>query len=238
MADETAVRPTTSVEDATVGRPSRWRRFLNGVDERLGLKGLQYGVPEHANKLAYSLGGLSLFTFVVMVVTGIVLTQYYNPSPGRAHQSVHDIVTSVTLGKFVRGLHYWGAMAMVVLVGLHLLRVFVSGSFKRPREGNWTIGVILAATTAALFFTGSRQMGPRGLRGARSQHRDRQTAGPVRLLVLTEVRRHLAARATIRRAHRDLACVLHGGRNRAPSAGQVPRDGAIAVPQERAAGTY
>src|SRR6266511_5130913 len=153
MADEPAV-PAKTVS-AGSGGATVWRRFLDGVDERLGLKGLQYGVPEHANKLAYSLGGLSLFTFIVMVATGIVLTQYYNPSPTHAHQSVHDIVTSVTLGKFVRGLHYWGAMAMIVLVGLHLLRVFVSGSFKRPREGNWVIGVILAATTAGLFFTGT-----------------------------------------------------------------------------------
>ena len=72
-----------------------------------------------------------------------------------AHESVRRIITSVSFGKFVRGFHYWGAMAMIVLVGLHLLRVFVSGSFKRPREGNWVIGVILAGITAALFFTGS-----------------------------------------------------------------------------------
>ncbi len=156
MGEERAPQATmASTEGAAAVEPSLWRRFLDGLDERLGLKGLQYGVPEHANKLAYSLGGLSLFTFIVMVVTGIVLTQYYNPSPGRAHQSVHDIITSVTLGKFLRGLHYWGAMAMVVLVGLHLLRVFVSGSFKRPREGNWVIGVVLGATTAGLFFTGT-----------------------------------------------------------------------------------
>src|SRR5215471_1616362 len=152
MSEEPAPRKSVASPADT---PSQWQRFLDGLDERLGLKGLQYGVPEHANKLAYSLGGLSLFTFVVMVVTGVVLTQYYDSSPSRAHQSVHEIVTSVTLGKFVRGLHYWGAMAMVVLVGLHLLRVFVSGSFKRPREGNWVIGVVLAATTAALFFTGT-----------------------------------------------------------------------------------
>ena len=152
MTEDLATSASTA---STTDTPSRRQRFLDGLDERLGLKGLQYGVPEHANKLAYSLGGLSLFTFVVMVVTGIVLTQYYDPSPTRAHQSVHEIVTSVTLGKFVRGLHYWGAMAMVVLVGLHLLRVFASGSFKRPREGNWVVGVVLAATTAALFFTGT-----------------------------------------------------------------------------------
>lgn len=136
-------------------RPSRWRRSVDAFDERLGIKGLEYPVPEHANKLAYSLGGLSLITFVIMVATGIFLTQYYNPDPTRAHASVANIVAGVTLGRFVRGIHYWGAMAMIVLVGLHLIRVFVSGSFKRPREGNWTIGVALAAITAGLFFTGT-----------------------------------------------------------------------------------
>ena len=136
-------------------RPGRWRRFVDAVDERLGVKALQYPVPEHANKLAYSLGGLALLTFVLMVGTGVFLTQYYNPDPAEAHVSVARIIQTVTLGRFVRGLHYWGAMAMIVLVGLHLLRVFVSGSFKRPREGNWTIGVVLAGITAMLFFTGT-----------------------------------------------------------------------------------
>jgi len=132
-----------------------WQRAWRAIDERLGLQGLQYPVPEHANKLAYSLGGLSLVTFVLMVITGIVLTQYFNPTESAAHQSVRNIITDVTLGKFVRGFHYWGAMAMIVLVGLHLLRVFVSGSYKRPREGNWLLGVVLATITGALFFTGT-----------------------------------------------------------------------------------
>lgn len=142
-------------DNVGTSRAGWWRRSVEAFDERLGVKSLQYPVPEHANKLAYSLGGLSLITFVIMVATGIFLTQYYDPDPTRAHASVVVVTTGVTLGRFVRGIHYWGAMAMIVLVGLHLLRVFVSGSFKRPREGNWTIGVALAAITAGLFFTGS-----------------------------------------------------------------------------------
>ena len=154
LADQT---PTATPPRATAdgSRPTVWRGAVEGFDERLGIKGLQYPVPEHANKLAYSLGGLSLISFIVMVASGIFLTQYYDSDPTRAHASVVHIVQGVTLGRFVRGMHYWGAMAMIVLVGLHLLRVFVSGSFKRPREGNWTIGVALAAITAGLFFTGS-----------------------------------------------------------------------------------
>ena len=148
---------TTSVE-RTLTKPAGrtgWHRFWDALDERLGLKGLQYPIPEHANKLAYSLGGLTLITFVLMVATGVYLTQYYNPDPNVAHESVRRIITSVSFGKFVRGFHYWGAMAMIVLIGLHLLRVFVSGAFKRPREANWIFGVILAGITATLFFTGT-----------------------------------------------------------------------------------
>jgi len=151
MSDATIDRPTP--ESAP---PIGWRRrALDALDERLGLKGLQYPIPAHANTLAYSLGGLSLISFVLMVATGIFLTQYYNPEPAAAHESVRHIITGVTGGQFMRAFHYWGAMVMIVLVGLHLLRVFASASFKRPREGNWVIGVVLAGITAGLFFTGS-----------------------------------------------------------------------------------
>ncbi len=135
--------------------PKLGRRVLDALDERLGLKGLSYPVPEHANKLAYSLGGLSQISFLLLLVTGIVLAQYYDPSPEGAHSSVRALITDVTFGGFLRGFHYWAAMAMIVLVGLHLLRVFVSGAFKRPREGNWIIGVGLAAITATFFFSGT-----------------------------------------------------------------------------------
>lgn len=147
--------PETMVEAQRDAGTSRWHRMWSAVDERLGLEGLQYPIPEHANKLAYSLGGLTLITFVLMVATGIYLTQYYNPDPAFAHESVRNIITSGSTGKFIRSFHYWGAMAMIVLVGLHLLRVFVSGSFKRPREANWLFGVVLAGITALLFFTGT-----------------------------------------------------------------------------------
>ena len=146
--------PTTVDVQPDAGT-GRWHRMWSAVDERLGLEGLQYPIPEHANKLAYSLGGLTLIMFVLMVATGIYLTQYYNPDPAFAHESIRNIITSGSTGKFIRSFHYWGAMAMIVLVGLHLLRVFVSGSFKRPREANWLFGVVLAGITALLFFTGT-----------------------------------------------------------------------------------
>lgn len=130
-------------------------RFFDALDERLGLRSLAYPVPEHANKLAYSLGGLSLAAFLALLASGIALGQFYDPTPAAAHESVRRIITDVTLGSYLRGFHYWMSMAMVVLVGLHLLRVFASGSFKRPREGNWTVGVALAGITAIFFFSGT-----------------------------------------------------------------------------------
>jgi len=79
------------MSDTTVDRPlaepppvSRRQRLVDALDERLGLKALQYPIPAHANTLAYSLGGLSLISFVLMVATGIFLTQYYNPDPAAA----------------------------------------------------------------------------------------------------------------------------------------------------------
>jgi ubiquinol-cytochrome c reductase cytochrome b subunit len=145
---------------ATASEPTqkdgkRSSRLWEALDERLGLSALQYPVPEHANRLAYSLGGLSLVSFILLLGTGIFLTQYYHADPVVAHESVHRIINDVTLGGFIRSFHYWTAMAMVVLVGLHLLRVFISGSYKRPREANWVIGVMLAGTTALFFFSGT-----------------------------------------------------------------------------------
>ncbi len=145
----------TTTAPATPGRRTRRGRLLDALDERLGLRGLAYPVPEHANKLAYSLGGLSLICFLLLLGTGIVLAQFYDPDPAAAHASVRRIITDVTLGGWLRAFHYWAAMAMVVLVGLHLLRVFASGAFKRPREGNYLLGVLLAGMVAAFYFSGT-----------------------------------------------------------------------------------
>lgn len=134
---------------------SRWRRLVDAFDERLGITALQYPVPEHANKLAYSLGGLALVSFLLLLATGILLTQFYSPDPATAHASVRSLIEEVSLGEWLQSFHYWTAMAMVVLVVLHLVRVFAAGSFKRPREGNWIIGVLLAAITFTFFFSGT-----------------------------------------------------------------------------------
>lgn len=78
-------------------RPSSGRRFFDALDERLGLRGLTYPVPSHANKLAYSLGGLSLAAFLSLFASGVTLAQFYEPEPATAHASVRQIITDVTL---------------------------------------------------------------------------------------------------------------------------------------------
>ncbi|MFD3920192.1 cytochrome b N-terminal domain-containing protein [Streptomyces sp. NPDC058595] len=136
-------------------RPGRWRRAIDAVDERMGVKALAYPVPEHANNLGWSLGGLTAVAFVTLLVTGVYITQFYSPVPESANQSVRNLVTHVWLGSFARALHYWTAQAMFVLALLHLLRVFLHASYKKPREGNWVVGAAMFLLTFLAVFTGT-----------------------------------------------------------------------------------
>lgn len=144
-----------AAQASRAGSRSRWRRFIGVVDERLGLDALRYPVPEHANNLAWSLGGLTAVSLLVLVATGIVLAQFYDPTPEVANASVRTIVQDVPLGRFIRSLHFWTAQTMYVLAALHLIRVFFHGSYKRPREANWLIGVSMFGLTLLAIFTGT-----------------------------------------------------------------------------------
>ncbi|MDP4014515.1 MAG: cytochrome b N-terminal domain-containing protein [Candidatus Nanopelagicales bacterium] len=131
------------------------RRVVAVIDERMGIGALKYPVPEHSNRLAWSLGGLTAVSLVVLIVTGMALAQWYSPYPTDANQSVRDIMTDVPGGAFIRDIHFWAAQAMYVLAGLHLLRVFLTASYKKPREGNYLIGVSMFVLTFLAIFTGS-----------------------------------------------------------------------------------
>lgn len=102
----------------------------------------------------YTLGSASLFVAINQAITGILLTIYYVPTPDHAYDSVQYITTQVPLGWLIRGLHHWGASAMVVLVVLHMLRVIIFGAYKFPREVTWFTGVILFLVVIAFGFTG------------------------------------------------------------------------------------
>ncbi len=107
----------------------------------------------HVNWL-YTLGSATLFVAVLQVVTGILLTLYYVPTPDHAYDSVMYITTQLPAGWLIRGLHHWGASAMVVLTALHLLRVFFYGAYKYPREVTWLTGVGLLLVVVGFGFTG------------------------------------------------------------------------------------
>ncbi len=132
-----------------------WRRSLDVVDERMGIKALAYPVPEHANNLSWSLGALTAISFFILLASGIYIAQWYNPMPEVANQSVRTIMTDVWLGSFVRSVHYWAAQSMFILALLHMTRVFMHASFKKPREGNWIVGVTLMLLTFLAVFTGT-----------------------------------------------------------------------------------
>ena len=144
------------LDDSTpAARSSAWRRTLDAVDERLGIRALEYPVPEHANNVAWSLGGITAVSFLILVVTGILLVQFYAPVPESANASLRDMVTHVWGMWFVRALHFWAAQAMYVTAILHMLRVFFTGSYKRPREGNWLVGVAMFGLVIFALFTGT-----------------------------------------------------------------------------------
>jgi ubiquinol-cytochrome c reductase cytochrome b subunit len=102
----------------------------------------------------YVFGQALVFVFLAQVITGSALAMKYIPSPGHAWESLQFINTEVVWGGFVRGLHFFGASAMVVLVFVHMARVFLTGSYKFPREMNWITGVLLLFLTLAMAFTG------------------------------------------------------------------------------------
>jgi len=142
-------------EAAAGDAPGRLTRAGRAVDERLGLSALRYQVPRHGNTLAWTLGGLTLASLLILIVTGILLAQFYTPTPEAARGSVLHIETEAGLGSLLRGIHIWAAQAMFVLALAHMARVLITGSYKRPREANWLIGLGLLAMTYLLIFTGS-----------------------------------------------------------------------------------
>ena len=112
-------------------------------------------LPKHAVKVKYTwcMGGLSFFIFLVLTITGILLMFYYRPTVEAAYGDIIDIGSQVPLG-IMREIHRWGAHLMVITVWLHMFRVFMTGSYKPPREFNWLIGVLLLTLTMFLSYTG------------------------------------------------------------------------------------
>ncbi len=130
---------------------------MDWLDERVGWRGIWEmiflrKIPK-VNWL-YTLGSATLFVAVNQIVTGILLTIYYVPTPDHAYDSVQYITSQLPAGWLIRGLHHWGASAMVVLAVIHMIRVILYGSYKFPREMTWFTGVGLLLVVLGFGFTG------------------------------------------------------------------------------------
>lgn len=113
-------------------------------------------VPRKSLNVSYTwgLGGISTYLFLLLTVTGVLLMFYYIPSVERAYGTMKEMETDISWGMFLRNLHRWGAHGMVITVFLHMVRVFLTGSYKTPRDFNWAMGVLMLTITNLLSFTG------------------------------------------------------------------------------------
>jgi menaquinol-cytochrome c reductase cytochrome b subunit len=148
------LEPVTKVTAGSAGVT-----VVDWLDERTqlspGLRWMMFRkVPKGIN-WAYTLGSATLIAFLNQAVTGVFLAMYYTPSvQGGAYESIRNINDNVFLGQFVHGMHKWGASVMIILIFLHMARVFFFGAYKYPRELTWIIGVVLLVLTLAMGFTG------------------------------------------------------------------------------------
>ncbi len=134
------------------------RNVLNWLEDRTGVAGaihhfLYEDIPDSSG-WHQVLGSVALFAFLTQFFTGILLAFNYAPTPGDAYDSLRYIVTQLTGGALIRGLHHWGASLMIIVVVLHMTQVFLWGAYKKPREATWLVGCVLLLVTLAYGLTG------------------------------------------------------------------------------------
>lgn len=134
-------------------RAADWIDSRYEVSEPLS-KFLSKPVPKFAQRWWYCLGGITAFLFVVQGITGIMLAFYYKPTPEAAFASIQFIETQVNFGSAVRMVHHWSANGMILMSTAHMIRVFIMGAYKKPREFNWVSGVLLLLLTLGFGLTG------------------------------------------------------------------------------------
>ncbi|MHB8871838.1 MAG: cytochrome b [Candidatus Doudnabacteria bacterium] len=117
-------------------------------------KALKEPIPKHMKNWFYAIGATPLLLFLFQIITGILLTFYYVPSPEGAYESVRHITQDVQMGFWIRGLHRWASNFMIIAMMLHIVRVFFTRGYRKPRELNWIIGILMLITTLGLCFTG------------------------------------------------------------------------------------
>ncbi len=107
-----------------------------------------------AYNYTWGMGGMTFYVYITLVFTGTLLMFYYHPSKVVAFRDILYLENDVPFGKLLRNMHRWGAHLMVIMVELHMFRVYLTGSYKKPRQFNWVVGVLLLVLTLLLSFTG------------------------------------------------------------------------------------
>ena len=135
-------------------------RILGWIDERVDLTGLRQfiakkTVPMHRHSIWYYFGGMTLFLFMVQVVTGILLLLYYRPTAEAAFESVQFIITKVEFGWLIRNVHGWAANLMIGVLFVHMFSAFLMKAYRRPRELTWLTGSLLLGVSLGFGFSGT-----------------------------------------------------------------------------------
>jgi menaquinol-cytochrome c reductase cytochrome b subunit len=133
-------------------------KILDYLNTRLGFTSrhrrvLDKPVPGWINYF-YCLGGITFVLFITLLFTGLLLSVHYVPSESEAYRSIQRLQGDVAEGTIIRAVHHWAGNLMVVTIVLHMLRVFVTGSYKNPRELHWVAGSLLLLLTLSFGFTG------------------------------------------------------------------------------------
>jgi cytochrome b6 len=110
-------------------------------------------VPPHVN-IFYCFGGIVLTCFLIQFATGFAMTFYYKPTVTEAFNSIQYLMNEVSFGWLIRSIHRWSASMMVLMLILHVFRVYLTGGFKKPRELTWVTGVVMATITVTFGVTG------------------------------------------------------------------------------------
>lgn len=147
-----------STDPSLLGLPRFFGLLYGPIDRTLRIdralrKSLQYRLPAHAG-WRHALGGITYLLFLILIVTGVLLSFYYRPSAQEAYPSIQHITSQVSFGWLIRGLHNWAANLIVIAVLAHMARVFLAAAYKPPRETNWFVGLLLLFVVLCFGATG------------------------------------------------------------------------------------